>query len=248
VTHRQFQAVDEDGRSVFIGPTVVSLEGILLNNPEEWLDPTPDPTVAPNFLGGQWEIFIQGENDPNGNPDEAGTACWMGQNYTNRTGSPGMSYSNEAWLAELYRLNRDPDTMWVFRAGDRIRVTGRHLFFGGKRNINEQHVNDPAYDFTVELIKPAAGLPQPIDITLADLRDEQNIDIFDPNRFPAANYTSRAASVWKMCISPILKTGRRTRPLRFRTARDGPSRCVWGRATEFCGMPVRPSGLMSSEL
>lgn len=202
VTHRQFQAVDEDGRSVFIGPTVVSLEGILLNNPEEWLDPTPDPTVAPNFLGGQWEIFIQGENDPNGNPDEAGTACWMGQNYTNRTGSPGMSYSNEAWLAELYRLNRDPDTMWVFRVGDRIRVTGRHLFFGGKRNINEQHVNDPAYDFTVELIKPAAGLPQPIDITLADLRDEQNIDIFDPNRLSGGElYQSRRVRLENVYIT-----------------------------------------------
>ena len=41
VTHSQFQAVHSDGSSSFddAGPVEVILEGILLNNPEDWLDP-----------------------------------------------------------------------------------------------------------------------------------------------------------------------------------------------------------------
>lgn len=186
VTHRELQAVNPDGSSAFSGPTRVSVEGILLNNPEEWLDPTADPTVAPWYMGGQWEIFVQGETDPNGNPDQAGTAVWMGQNYANGPGA--FSYTNEQWKNELYRVNRDPNTQWVFRAGDRIRVTGRHLHYNGKRNINEQHNTDPDFSFTVELVKPAVGLPRPIEITLSDLRNEYDIDIFDPNRLSGGEY------------------------------------------------------------
>lgn len=176
VTHRQFQAVDEDGKSAFSGSTYVALEGILLNSPEEWLDPTQNFNTL--TMGGEWELFIQGEG-----ADQAGTSCWVGQNYGSLAWiHPDKSYSDQEWLTELNRLNRDPNTLYVFRAGDRVRVTGRHLFYNGKRNINENHNNDPAYDFTVELIKPAVGLPQPVEITLTDLRNENNIDIFDPNR------------------------------------------------------------------
>ena len=51
VTHRDFQAVDEEGNSLFIhrGIAEVQLEGILLNSPECWVDPTPDPTAAPEI-------------------------------------------------------------------------------------------------------------------------------------------------------------------------------------------------------
>ena len=120
VTHRQFQAVHADGSSSFddAGPWQVVLEGILLNNPEEWLDPTPDPTIGPWLMGGEWEIFIQGEGD-----DHAGTFCWMGQNYGNGPGEE--NYTNQQWLDEIWRLNRDPNTGYVFHAGDRIRVSMR---------------------------------------------------------------------------------------------------------------------------
>ncbi|MBN1816966.1 MAG: hypothetical protein JW828_06370 [Sedimentisphaerales bacterium] len=183
VTHRQFQAVHADGRSSFDdhGPWQVVLEGILLNNPEQWLDPTPDPTVAPWFMGGQWEVVIQGEGG-----DHAGTFCWMGQNYKNGPGTE--SYTDGQWLEEICRLNRDPNTAYVFRAGDRVRVTGTYLFYGGKMNINENHQTDPAYDFTMELIMPGVGLPRPDEITLADLKHPDNTEIFDPNRLSGGEY------------------------------------------------------------
>ena len=176
-THTVFQATDAHGFSTFIhsGPVRVSLEGILVNCPEQWVDPTPNSTVGPWQMGGQWEIFIQGEG-----ADHAGTACWMGQNYGN---GPGYdNYTNEQWLAEIGRLNRDPYTAYVFRPGDRVRVTGRFLFYAGKLNINENHEVGSEYDFSLELVKPAVGLPQPESVRLPDLLDEHNEPIFDPNR------------------------------------------------------------------
>jgi hypothetical protein len=183
VTHWEFQAVHADGSSSFddSGPWHVVLEGILLNNPEKWLDPTADPTVEQWFMGGEWELFVQGEGD-----DHAGTACWMGQNYGNGPGDE--NYTNEEWLSEICRLNHDPNTRYVFRAGDRIRVTGTYLFYAGKLNINENHEVDPFFDFKVELVKPAVGLPQPEEISISDLKDASNNDIFDSNRLTGGEY------------------------------------------------------------
>ena len=175
VTHSQFQAVSSTGDTAFVGSDVVVLEGIILNNPEDNLSPEPNSLVAPGFIGGQWQIFVQGEG-----ADTAGTACWLGQNYANR-GYPA-SYSNEDFLNELYRLNYDEQTGYLLRAGDRVRITGGYLFFGGKLNINEQHQTDDEFDFTVELLKAAVGLPSPEEITLADIKDEYNDFIFDQTR------------------------------------------------------------------
>ena len=183
-SHRQLQAVDSQGNSTFVqsGIQYVQIEGILLNSPEQWLDPTADATVAPFFMGGEWEIYVQGEGD-----DHAGTACWMGQNYGNLPWVDD-SYTNEQWLAEISCLNRDPDTGYVFRPGDRVRVTGRFLFYAGKLNINENHNISPEYDFSIELVTPAVGLPQAESVVLADLKDEMDQPIFDPNRLEGAEY------------------------------------------------------------
>lgn len=184
VTHREFQAVDARGNSTFIqtGIQVVQLEGIILNSPEQWVDPTPDPRVAPFNLGGQWELFIQAEGE-----DHAGTACWMGQNYGNLPFGEA-SYSNEQWLAEIGWLNRDPNTGYIFRPGDRVRVTGRFLFYAGKLNINEQHNISSTNDFTIELITARAGLPQPEVVTLAYLKDDADGFIFDASRRSGPEY------------------------------------------------------------
>lgn len=63
VTHWQFQAVYPDGSSSFDdnGPWQVVLTGILLNNPEEYLDPTPDPTIAPGSWAGGGKYGYRGK-------------------------------------------------------------------------------------------------------------------------------------------------------------------------------------------
>ena len=183
VTHWQFQTVHEDGTSAFddYGPTRVVLEGIILNNPEEWLDPTADPATGPWQMGGEWEIYVQGEGG-----DHAGTALWIGQNYGN---GPGYeNYTNEEWRAEICRLNRDPNTGYVFNAGDRVRVTGRYLFYKGKLNINENHEIGPEFDFDIELLEPAVGLPQPEVVSISDLKDANDNEIFDPTRLTGCEY------------------------------------------------------------
>ena len=62
------------------------------------------------------------------------------------------------------------------------------LFFGGKRNINEQHHNEPEYDFTISLVATNYGLPAPEVLSLTSLMrtNDNNAatseDIFDQTR------------------------------------------------------------------
>jgi hypothetical protein len=94
-----------------------------------------------------------------------------------------LSYPNEAWTAEILRLNFDPATMHPLRAGDLIQVTARQaLFYGGKLNINEGHSIDPAYNFDVSLVTSNYGLPAPEVIALAEVKRSDDSYIFDPTR------------------------------------------------------------------
>jgi hypothetical protein len=182
VTHETFQAVNADGTSAFSGPDTVVLEGIILHAPEHFVDPAPG---APAFMGGQWQIFLQGEGD-----DHAGTALWMGQYYGKLDWlvHPDDSYSDEEWISELCRLNHDPNTGYLFQPGDRVRVTGKYLFYLGKSNINEQHDKSPENNFTIELLMPAAGLPPPEVVTLDELKDVNNNFTFDQTRDSGCEY------------------------------------------------------------
>ncbi|MCK5272056.1 MAG: hypothetical protein KAJ52_05745 [Sedimentisphaerales bacterium] len=185
-THWNFQAVDSVGNTTYFTPEVVTLEGIILNSPEEMLDPTPG---APVFMGGQWQMFIQGEEKTDDPCYHAGTALWMGQNYGNLPWvQPDGSYTDQEWVAELCRLNHNPDNGYLFTPGDRVCVTGYYSFYNGKNNINEGHSKDPTYDFTIELIEPGVGLPQPELVMLDDLKDEYDIFIFDQNRETGCEY------------------------------------------------------------
>jgi len=176
VTHRQLQAVNGNGVGTYSATDKVIVRGIVLNNPEEMLDPTPG-TAA----GGQWQIYIQGEGE-----DHAGTALWFGQYYT-QNGGPS-DYNNTELLSELFRINRDPNTGYIINAGDRIEVTAWYKFYKGKTNTNEKHQVDPFYDFTINVIKPAVGLPQPEIITLHQIKDGSNNFIFDSNRLVGCEY------------------------------------------------------------
>lgn len=179
VNHWQFQAVDEDGYGTYspADSDKVILQGIVLNNPEEMLNPTP----GYGYMGGQWQIYIQGEGD-----DHAGTAVWLGQYYSKVSSSE--DYTDEELLAEFCRINHDPCTGYIFAAGDRVKVTGWYKFYKGKTNVNEKHDVNDFFDFTIELLELGIGLPQPEVITLDDVKDVNNNFIFDANRLTGCEY------------------------------------------------------------
>ncbi|MEN6574747.1 MAG: hypothetical protein ABFD90_00280 [Phycisphaerales bacterium] len=179
VTHRQFQAVDNTGEKMYATTDKVILEGIVLHNPADMLNPTPDDTIALIYdLGAQWQFFFQGEGD-----DHAGTAVFMGQLYNNLPWVETGGYSNAEWIAEMTRLNAAQ-----FAPGDRIRVTGYFLSYKGKVNVNEQHNKNVDHDFTIELLERGVGLPKPEVVSLSELKDEQDQFVFDPNRLVGGEY------------------------------------------------------------
>ncbi|MEN6334282.1 MAG: hypothetical protein ABFE01_08470 [Phycisphaerales bacterium] len=180
VTHRQLQAVDGSGEKTYNATEKVILEGIVLNQPGDMLDPTPNDGITALYnLGAQWQFFFQGEGD-----DHAGTAVYLAQLYNNLPWNPPTGgYSNQQWIAELTRLNAAQ-----FAAGDRIRVTGYFLSYKGKCNVNEQHSNNPDHDFTIELLERGVGLPRPEVVSLGELKDEQDRFVFDPNRLVGPEY------------------------------------------------------------
>jgi len=178
LTHSSLQAVTSTGASAWTAPSApfdppLTIRGVLLCNTDEMLDSTPtflpwDGGANQYRMGGEWQVTFQAV-DPG---DRGGTTCWMGQNYGNQPWihDSDLSYGNEAWVAEILRLNHDPSTMRRFRAGDLIEVSVRQsLFYGGKRNINEGHDIDPASNFDIRLITADYGLPAPEVLTLADV-------------------------------------------------------------------------------
>ncbi len=194
IQHQHFQAVNPDGSTAYTDGFPTRLFGVVLNNPEDWLDPTPayDPEYHPFQMGGQWEIFVQAFPLPGlrDGDDFGGTAAWMGQNYGNLPwlGDPVYSYTNEEWVAELARLNypEGPGTP-PLRAGDLIELRARGgLPYQGKMNVNEQHSNSPTLDFEIVILERGVGFVPPEAVTLSDLLAEvgggQFEFIWDPTR------------------------------------------------------------------
>jgi hypothetical protein len=172
-THSNLQAVTSVGASAWSGTFPFTIRGVLLCNPDEMLDSTPNylpwnDGANQYRMGAEWQVTFQAV-DPD---DRGGTTCWMGQNYGNQSWihDSMLSYTNEAWVAEILRLNYDQSNLHQFRAGDLVEMTVRQsLFYGGKRNINEGHDIDPAYNFDIRLVTANYGLPTPEVITLADV-------------------------------------------------------------------------------
>lgn len=185
-TFTNLQAVDANGVSTWSGSFPFTMTGVLLCNPDEMLDSTPNfipwnGGAGEYQMGAEWQIAFQAV-DPS---DRGGTFCYMGQSYGNMPweGDSSLSYSNEAWTAEILRLNYDPATMHQFRPGDLIQVTVRQSdFYGGKRNITEGHSIDPAYNFDISLVTANYGLPAPEVVSLSDLKKADDTYIFDQTR------------------------------------------------------------------
>ncbi|MFP4107048.1 MAG: PEP-CTERM sorting domain-containing protein [Phycisphaerae bacterium] len=188
--HRDLQAVDEDGVSTWSGSHPFTVTGVILNNPEDMLDPTFDPTASPTDtdngrMGGEWQLFIQGVGD-----DRGGTALWMGQNY-NSLGPwipAGNSYNETDWTSEMTRVNYDA-TGRRFRQGDLVEVTAnKSLFYGGKRNVNESHRTTRDNNFSISLVTADYGLPTAEALSLSDLYASTSADGYD-SKYPMFDQT-----------------------------------------------------------
>jgi len=126
-TIQNLEAVDTNGFSTWAGSYPLTVIGVLLNDPGEMLDATPNfipwSGGATTFqLGGQWQVFVQAVLPG----DRGGVECWMGQNYGNLPWEPhdgSDSYTDSAWMAETNRVSHDPATGYTFRKGDLVSVT-----------------------------------------------------------------------------------------------------------------------------
>ena len=143
-TVQDLEAVDTNGFTTWAGSFPFIITGVLLNDPSEMLDSTPDflpwdDGANAYDLGGQWQVFVQTVSPG----DRGGVECWMGQNYGNLPWEPhdgSDSYSNLAWSNEVVRVSHGPATGYLFHKGDLVTVTANGaLFYGGMENINEEH-------------------------------------------------------------------------------------------------------------
>ncbi len=162
--------------------------GVLLNDPADMLDTTPNFNTIPFNLGGQWQVFVQ-TTLPG---DSGGVALYMGQNYGNippaltftpgPTPDPSQSFTNAQWQNEVQRVDVDQATGHVFQAGDLVEIDAQGgLFFGGKTNVNDEHSTSPTLDFQMRLIQANYGLPAPTPLNLASIWDNSTNNItFDP--------------------------------------------------------------------
>jgi len=189
VQHSTYQAVNGDGSGAYPPAAFpIRLLGVVLNNSEDWLDPTANYLEGPMFaMGGESEIYVQ-TVDPT---DFGGTCAWMGQNYGNHIWhfpEWDYNYSDAEWYAELDRLHLYrpesplPDADLV-RAGDLIEMRARGgLNYKGKQNVNEQHSNEPEFDFEIVILQNGYRLPEARPITLSQVKDAGDNALFDPTR------------------------------------------------------------------
>ena len=174
VTHQDLQAVTNDGSSAWTETFPFTIQGVILNDPEEMLDPAynPEATGVPN--GGQFQQFIQAVADG----DRGGTALFMAQ----MSFIPGNNYDEAGWSNEMQRVMFD-GTGRKFRKGDLVEVTARKaIFYNGKRNINEAHSTSVSNNFDIALVQANVGVPPAEAITLADLKHPDDSAIFDETR------------------------------------------------------------------
>jgi len=231
---RDMQAVDADGLGTWQVPIPggsfdpgYKLRGVVLNDPMDMLDMTPNhiPSGPGTMwqLGGTWQVFIESVSLPGDaaeHPeligDFGGAAVWMGQNYGNHiwhhpdgpffsgtyADSTAYSYTDADWglvadgptAGEMGRLNWPLDARTglpvtePLRAGDLIEVRARGgLFYSGKFNANEEHDNDPRFDFDIVLLDRDLPLV-PTEISIPDVKDPGDAFLFDPTRQSGAEY------------------------------------------------------------
>ncbi|HSW44742.1 MAG TPA: hypothetical protein VLM89_04140, partial [Phycisphaerae bacterium] len=134
-THWEIQAVDAAGNTTH--PKVIRPGNPWAPSKQIVIEGVV--TVGPGeFVNTDTQMLIafQGEGS-----DHAGTQIWSGAFFQEWPGPYGAYFG--------------------LLPGDRIRVTGYAAQFVGKTNINEQHSDDPARDFVIELIgRPGMPVPE----------------------------------------------------------------------------------------
>ena len=235
-TFTNLETVDDMGVSTWNGSFPIGLTGVLLTDPSEMLDSTPDflpwdDGANAYDLGAQWQIFIQTVAPG----DRGGVELWMAQDYGNlpwEAHDGSDSYSNDAWIAEVNRVSHDPVTGYAFHKGDLVTITANgSLFYGGMQNINEEHNTDPAYDFAISLVTTNFGLPAPEVISLSsvistNLSPTGHYDIFDPTRQTGGEFY-QGMRVRINGLTLVTTNGWSTKSdwdLRYCTATDGEGR------------------------
>ena len=174
VTHWDLQAVTSTGTSAWVEAFPFTIQGVILNDPEEMLPVAYNPDATGTSNGGQFQMFIQAVAAG----DRGGTAVYMAQ----MSFLAGNNYDEAGWASEMQRVRYDGNGR-KFRKGDLVEVTARKaLFYNGKRNINEAHRTLEENNFDVALVRPNTVLPQAEVLTLADLKNEDNSAIFDATR------------------------------------------------------------------
>jgi hypothetical protein len=227
IQHKVYQAVTGNGGSAYSGSFPIRLRGVVLNDNEDWLNPTSNYCQTAGHLwdmGGEAEIYVQAV-DAN---DFGGTSCWIGQNYGNHiwhysassyaTVSKPFNYTDGmtagGWYPELDRLGfyrpgvANPDA--CVRAGDLVEIRAQTgLSYKGKMNVNEYHNNTPGvnlasplFDFEIVILEKGYGLPEPKDIRLSDIKDSADSAIFDPLRASGGElYQSSLVTIHDVCLA-----------------------------------------------
>ena len=174
VTHWDLQSVTSTGTSAWAETFPFTIQGVILNDPEEMLPVAYNPGATGTSNGGQYQMFIQAVAAG----DRGGTAIYMAQmSYI-----AGNNYDETGWSNEMQRVMFDGNGR-KFRKGDLVEVTARKaLFYNGKRNINEAHRTLPENNFDVALVRPNTVLPQAEALALADLKNADDSAIFDATR------------------------------------------------------------------
>ena len=173
VTHWELQAVTSTGTSAWAESFPFTIQGVIVNDPEEMLDPAYNPGATGPSNGGQYQMFIQAAAAG----DRGGTALYMAQ-----MSFLGDNYDESTWSNEIRRVMYDANGR-KFRKGDLVEVTARKaLFYNGKRNVNEAHRTTFSNDFDVVLVRPNTVLPQAEPVALADLKNPDDSAIFDATR------------------------------------------------------------------
>ncbi|MDY0149948.1 MAG: hypothetical protein RBT03_07675 [Kiritimatiellia bacterium] len=173
VTHAQLQAVNGDGYRAWVETLPFTIQGVIVNDPEEMLDISFNPEATTTPTGGQYQMFIQGVAEG----DRGGTALYMGQRS-----KLGDHYAEPTWTSEVQRVMVDSNGR-KFRKGDHVEVRARKaLFYNGKLNINEAHRTTVSNNFDITLVQANVGLPLAEAITLADIKNADDSAIFDATR------------------------------------------------------------------